>query len=52
MRLESGDDPDEVAAGIADRGGRELHPEWAAGLPWRLYEDPSGNDFCVLPARS
>jgi hypothetical protein len=21
-------------------------------LPWRLYADPSGNEFCVLPARS
>jgi hypothetical protein len=52
VRLESGDDPDEVAAGIADRGGRELHPEWADRLPWRLFEDPWGNDFCVLPARS
>ena len=50
VRLEPGDDPDGVAAGIAERGGRELHPEWG-DLPWRLYADPSGNDFCVLPAR-
>lgn len=52
IRLEAGDDPDDVAAGIADRGGRELHPQWARGLPWRLYADPSGNELCVLPARS
>ncbi len=26
VRLETGEDPDEVAAGIAERGGRELHP--------------------------
>lgn len=52
IRLETGDDPDEVAAGIADRGGRELHHDWAAGLPWRVYADPSGNELCVLPARS
>ena len=50
VRLETGDDPDGVAAGIAERGGRELHPDWGA-LAWRLYEDPSGNEFCVLPAR-
>jgi hypothetical protein len=51
VRLETGDDPDAVASGIADRGGRELHPEWGE-LPWRVYADPSGNEFCVLPARS
>lgn len=51
IRLETGDDADGVAAGIAERGGRELHPEWGK-LPWRLYADPSGNEFCVLPARS
>ena len=51
LRLERGDDPDGVAASVAERGGRELHPEWGE-LPWRLYADPSGNEFCVLPARS
>ena len=52
VRLETGDDPDDVAAGIAERGGRELHhPEWGE-LPWRHYQDPSGNEFCVLPAPS
>ncbi|ASU81022.1 glyoxalase-like domain protein [Actinopolyspora erythraea] len=51
IRLEAGDDPDEVAAGIAERGGRELHPD-RDELPWRLYADPSGNELCVLPARS
>jgi Glyoxalase-like domain len=50
IRLESGDEPDEVAAGIAERGGRELHPDWGE-LPWRVYQDPSGNEFCVLPVR-
>lgn len=52
VRLEAGEDPDDVAASIVERGGRELHPEWGAGLRWRLYADPSGNDFCVLPASS
>ncbi|HLV04475.1 MAG TPA: VOC family protein [Actinomycetaceae bacterium] len=51
IRLEAGDDADEVAAGIAERGGHELHPDWGE-LPWRVYVDPSGNEFCVLPARS
>ncbi len=51
IRLEDGDDPDAVAAGIAKRGGRELHPGWG-DLPWRIYADPSGNELCVLPARS
>jgi catechol 2,3-dioxygenase-like lactoylglutathione lyase family enzyme len=49
VRLDAGEDADAVAAGIAERGGRELHPDWGE-LPWRLYADPSGNDFCVLPA--
>jgi hypothetical protein len=49
VRLEAGDDPDALAAGIAARGGREVqHPEWGE-LPWRFYLDPSGNEFCVLP---
>jgi hypothetical protein len=51
VRLESGDDPDGISAGIVERGGRELHPDWGV-LPWRLFADPSGNEFCVLPARS
>lgn len=50
VRLESGDDGNAVAAGILARGGRELHPEWG-DLPWRVFQDPSGNEFCVLPAR-
>jgi len=50
LRLEAGDDPDAVAAGIAERGGRELHPDWG-DLPWRVFADPSGNEFCVLPSR-
>lgn len=49
LRLERGDDADAVARDVADRGGRELHPEWGE-LPWRVFADPSGNEFCVLPA--
>jgi hypothetical protein len=52
VRLETGDDPDGVAARIAERGGAPLHhPEWGE-LPWRSYTDPSGNELCVLPART
>ena len=50
VRLEAGEDPDEVGAAIAARGGRELHFDWGE-FPWRHYADPSGNEFCVLPAR-
>jgi hypothetical protein len=49
VRLEAGDDADTVAADIAAHGGRELHLDWG-DLPWRHYADPSGNEFCVLPA--
>lgn len=52
VRLEAGDDPDDVAASILDRGGREVHhPEWGT-LPWRFFLDPSGNEFCALAARA
>ena len=32
-------------------GGRELHPDWG-DLPWRVVADPSGNELCLLPART
>jgi hypothetical protein len=52
VRLDPGEDPDDAEAGIVERGGRrDLHPEWGE-LPWRSYRDPSGNEFCVLPARA
>lgn len=51
VRLETGDDVDAIAAGIAERGGRELHFDWG-DLPWRHFADPSGNEVCLLPARS
>jgi Glyoxalase-like domain len=49
IRLDAGDDLDAVAARVIERGGRKLHPGWGE-LPWRLFADPSGNEFCVLPA--
>jgi hypothetical protein len=51
VRLDAGEDPDEVSAQITERGGLEVHPGWGE-LPWRHYLDPSGNELCVLPARS
>lgn len=51
VRLEAGDDAHAVASGIEGRGGREV--DLGVGeLPWRVYADPSSNEFCVLPARS
>ncbi|MBJ7358538.1 VOC family protein [Nocardioides sp.] len=50
VRLEAGEDPDEVEAGVTSRGGLRMHVDWGE-LPWRSYTDPSGNEFCVLPAR-
>jgi Glyoxalase-like domain len=51
VRLEPGEDADDVEARITERAGRRLHPGWGE-LPWRTYTDPSGNEFCVLPASS
>jgi hypothetical protein len=51
VRLEPGDDVNSVVRGIIDRGGRELHTDWG-DLPWRVFADPSGNEFCVLPSRA
>ena len=49
VRLEAADDPAEIASEIAARGGHEFHPDWGE-LPWRVFRDPSGNEFCLLPA--
>ena len=51
VRLDTDEDPDEVAAAIAAHGGRRIDYGWGE-LPWRSYVDPSGNEFCVLPASS
>ena len=51
LRLEPGDDPDAVVARLTGLGGTELFPDWGE-LPWRIFADPSGNEFCLLPARA
>ncbi|WP_114856496.1 VOC family protein [Brachybacterium sp. YJGR34] len=49
IRLEDGDDARAIVSEIVARGGRELHHDWGE-LPWRVLQDPSGNEFCLLPA--
>ncbi|HEU5484392.1 MAG TPA: VOC family protein [Microlunatus sp.] len=51
VRLEQADDPVDVAARVARAGGHEV-PLAGDDLPWRTFTDPSGNEFCVLNARS
>ncbi len=51
IRLEQGDGLDQVLAEVAERGGAELRPGWGE-LPWTVCADPSGNEFCLLPARA
>lgn len=50
IRLEPDDDEDAAVARVEEAGGRELNPDWG-DLPWRVMADPSGNEFCLLPAR-
>ena len=49
VRLESGEDVEQVTAEIVARGGTRIQLE-RTDLPWRIFTDPSGNEFCVLPA--
>lgn len=51
VRLEQGEDADTVEREILERGGTVLDADWG-DLPWRSYVDPSGNEFCVLPAHT
>lgn len=51
VRLEPTDNLESLLAEVSERGGRELDPGWGE-LPWRVCADPSGNEFCLLPARA
>ena len=51
LRLEPDDDPEAVVSRVVELGGRALDPDWGE-LPWRVLTDPSGNELCLLPARS
>ncbi|KSU67093.1 VOC family protein [Arthrobacter sp. NIO-1057] len=49
LRLEAGDDINQIVNLIQEHGGSELKHEWGT-VPWRVFLDPSGNEFCILPA--
>lgn len=51
IRLESGDDADATAQRVLDLGGSRFEHDWG-DLPWQVMTDPSGNELCLLPARS
>lgn len=49
LRLESGDDMEAVTAQVQAGGGEVMEHQWGQ-LPWRIFQDPSGNEFCILTA--
>lgn len=49
VRLERDEDIDAISAEVVRRGGAVVDHGWG-DLPWRVHTDPSGNEFCVLPA--
>ncbi|WP_270887848.1 VOC family protein [Pedococcus sp. 5OH_020] len=51
LRLESEDDPDAVLPRVLDLGAHVLDHDFG-DLPWTILTDPSGNEFCILPARA
>lgn len=51
LRLEPSDDTEAVLAGVEARGAVRIDHDWG-DLPWTPLVDPSGNEFCFLPART
>lgn len=51
VRLEPGDDPHAVLDGTLAAGAATLDHDWG-DVPWTVLTDPSGNEFCILPAAS
>ena len=51
LRLEPGDDEAEVFGRAEALGAVRLDHDWG-DLPWTPFLDPSGNEFCFLPARA
>ena len=49
LRLEPGDDTKQIVEMVQEQGGTELDHKWGE-VPWRVFLDPSGNEFCILPA--
>ncbi|GGL25272.1 VOC family protein [Phycicoccus endophyticus] len=51
IRLEGEDELEAALDHARHLGARELDHGWGP-LPWRVLLDPSGNEVCLLPARS
>ncbi len=51
LRLESGDDASSVLDLAREMGAAPLDHSWGE-LPWTVLTDPSGNEFCILPAQA
>jgi len=49
VRLDAGDDETEAVERTLGRGATLLDHDWGE-LPWTPMLDPSGNEFCILPA--
>jgi hypothetical protein len=50
LRLEPADDQGAVIERVEALGAVRIDHDWG-DLPWTSLVDPSGNEFCVLPAR-
>jgi hypothetical protein len=51
LRLEPEDNLDDVLARAYELGAAPYEHDWG-DLPWTVLSDPSGNEMCILPARS
>jgi len=51
LRLEAGDDVEQILAMVLGTGATRLQHAWGE-VPWQVFLDPSGNEFCILPAPS
>ena len=49
LRLEADDDAAAVVDRVEALGAHPLVTDWG-DLPWQSFTDPSGNEFCILPA--
>ncbi|NNG19564.1 VOC family protein [Naumannella sp. ID2617S] len=49
LRFDTGDDPARWAERLIGSGGRPMEHDWGE-LPWQVWQDPSGNEFCLLAA--
>jgi hypothetical protein len=51
LRLEPGDDSGAIFDRVEALGAVRIGQDWG-DLPWTSFTDPSGNEFCILPARA